>query len=245
MTFSSRALTLAALAVLLPACGGDDETKRPKNTVDILDPTVPHYGKTYEEWAGAWVQWVSDTAPPECAHPVLDATGAACALNQDPSSDVFLLAGNFGGVSIRDECVVPADKAIFLPILNISGDNAGVPEDMLISDAELREFVESNFELIDPESLRLSVDGHEIDRLERGAIPSTPYTVHLTAGANVYDCVGIDGVEGDFDGYVSGYWALLAPLEPGEHTLAFGGYSAAAPQGQPVTIDVTYELTVE
>ena len=38
-----------------------------------------------------------------------------------------------------------------------------------------------------------------------------------------------------------GYWVMLAPLSPGQHTLEFGGTV-----GSPVnfTLDITYNLTV-
>jgi hypothetical protein len=245
MNATSKYVLVAVLAVLASACGGDDEKATPEPTLDILDPTEAHYGGTYEEWAAAWVQYVNDVAPPECINPILDTTGETCALYQDPESPVFLLVGNFGGISIREDCVVPAGKAIYLPLINSYGDNAGVPAEMTVSDAELKAYVEGNFELIDSDSLRLAIDGQELERLERGAIPSAPYTIDLEPGANVYECNAVEGVEGEFSGYVSGYWAMLAPLEPGAHTIEFGGASDAAPQGQPVTIDVRYELTVE
>jgi hypothetical protein len=243
MNATSKTVTVVALAAFSSACGGDDE--KAKTTLDILDPTETHYGKTYEESAGDWVQYVNDTAPPECIHPVMDGTGATCALYQDPDSPVFMLVGNYGGVSIREECVVPAGKAIFLPLINGAADNAGVPEEMTLSEPALQAFVEDTFDLVDTDSLRLVVDGHAIDRLERGGIRSARYVLDLAPGANVYTCNDIDGVEGEFPGYVSGYWAMLAPLEKGAHTIEFGGTVEAAPQGQAVTVDVRYELTVE
>jgi hypothetical protein len=245
MTIASRALRVAAVTALLSACGGDDEPAPAESGYDMLDPSVEHYGKSFEAWAEAFVQWINDTSPPECVNPITDTTGASCAQHQDPNSPVFFLAGNYGGVSIREECVMPADKAIFLPIINSAGDNGGVPEDLQLPDSELRAFVEDNFALVDESTLHLSVDGQDIERLERGAIQSARYTIELEPGMNIYDCLGIEGVEGEINGYLSGYWALLPPLEAGAHTVSFGGFAEAAPQGQPVTIDVTFELTVE
>ncbi|HEX6277418.1 MAG TPA: hypothetical protein VFZ53_30455 [Polyangiaceae bacterium] len=212
--------------------------------MDILDPSREHHGKSYAEWSGEWVKYFNRVSPPECVNPAMDATGEHCGLYQDPASDVFMLSGNYGGVSLRDACVVPAGKAIFLPLMNIYGDNAGVPEDLLIPDDSIKEYVESNFDLVVVDSLRLSVDGHAVKRLERGAVRSARYTLDLVAGENVYACQMLD-VEGRFDGYVGGYWAMLAPLPKGRHTLVFGGFQDAEPQGQDVDIDVTYELTVE
>jgi hypothetical protein len=244
MTLVKRACSGFGLAMLLSACGGDDAAPRPEPTVEILDPSQEHYGKSYGEWAGEWVKYLNRVSPPECVNPAQDATGEHCGLYQDPASDVFLLSGNYGGVSHRDACVVPAGKAIFLPLVNVYGDNAGVPEDMLFPDDVIKEYVESNFDLVAVDSLHLSVDGQVVKGLERGAVRSARYTLDLVAGENIYACQMLD-VEGQFDGYVSGYWALLAPLRKGRHTLAFGGFQDAGPQGQDIEIDVTYELTVE
>jgi hypothetical protein len=236
---------LSALS-LLTACGSDDDEPAPaKAKLDILDPAAPHAGKTYEEWAAEWVRYWNRTAPPECVDPILDETGESCALHQDEGSPAFFLVGNFGGPSLRDACVVPAGKSLFFPLLETTGDNAGVPENMVLSDADLRNFVEAGYEVMLPESLYLTVDGQSIGHLERGGIPSATYTVDFAPDANHYTCMGVDGVEGEFSGYLSGYFAMLAPLAPGAHSITFGGKTSASPQGQALTIDVRYDLTVE
>ncbi len=237
---------ISALSLAATACGSDDDEPAPaKASVDILDPAAPHEGKTYAEWAAGWVRYWTGTAPPECVNPITDATGESCGLYQDADSPVFFLVGNFGGVSLRDACVVPAGKSLFFPLVNTTGDNAGVPEDMTLPDADLRNFVEESYEVMVPGSLYLTVDGQSIEHLERGGIPSAPYTLELEPDANLYSCSGVDGVEGEFNGYTSGYFAMLAPLAPGAHTITFGGKTSASPQGQALTIDVRYELTVE
>lgn len=236
---------VSALAASLVACGDDEPPEPAGETVDILDPASDHYGKSYEEWAGDWVQWLYNTAPPECADPALDTTGEYCALYQDSTSPVFFLAGNYGGVSIREECVMSADKAIFFPLIMNMADNSGVPAEMIVSDETLRDYAEDGFALLDPDSLHVSVDGQAIDRLERGAIPTGQYSIDLAPGANIFDCNMVEGVEGEFNGFLSGYWAMFEPLEAGTHTISFGGTLDASSLGQSMTVDVTYELTVE
>jgi hypothetical protein len=234
-----------AWVMLLASCGGNDDQAKPEALLDILDPSIAHYGKTYEQLAGDWIQYVYDVAPPDCLNPVTDATGLSCALYQNPDAAIFHLVGNYGGVSVRDECVAPAGKPLFFPLLNSYGDNAGVPEDMTLPDRELSSYAASNFDLMQKDSLRLVVDGHTVRNLERGAIPVAGYAVTLEPDANILTCQMIDGYEGEYTGYLSGYYALLAPLSPGAHTIAFGGSSSSAAQGQAVTVDVTYHLTVE
>jgi len=246
MRHLSTCFLLASLGLALGGCGdGDDEPAPTPPKVDILDPATAHEGQTYAEWAADWVQYWTSTAPPECVNPITDATGEGCALYQDPDSPVFFLVGNFGGVTLRDACVVPADKYLFFPLLDTTGDNAGVPEDMLLPEADLKNYVEAAYEVMLPDSLYLTVDGHAVEGLARGGIPSAPYTLDLAPDANLYTCSGVDDVEGEFPGYLSGYWAMLAPLTPGAHSITFGGKTSASPQGQALTLDVSYELTVQ
>jgi hypothetical protein len=232
---------------LATGCGADDKTPSDttKKTLDLVDPGGMPYGNSYAGWSAAWMQYAMSFAPPGCENPFLDETGANCELYQDTESPVFYLSGNLGGVSLRDECVVPAGRALFFPLINVFGDNAGVPADMVVSDEVLKGFVEDTYATIVPDSLHLSVDGQSIGHLERGGVPSAPYTIELAAGANAYTCAMVDGVEGDFSGYIGGYWAMLPPLAKGTHEIAFGGSTTDSPQGKALVLDVTYALSVE
>ncbi|HWA78094.1 MAG TPA: hypothetical protein VG937_37420 [Polyangiaceae bacterium] len=219
------------------ACGSDEDA-----APQLLDPASDHYGKSYAGWAASWVEYVNRVAPPDCVSPLMDATGASCALYQDPESPVFFLVGNFGGVSKRTKCVVPSGKALFFPLLNVWGDNAGVPADMTLSDADIKTFAESTFETLAPSLLHLTVDGRAVEKLESGALPSAPYVLNLKAGENPFACMGLDDVEGEFPGYTGGYFAMLAPLSDGPHTVRFGGGQMSASPTNDVSIDVSYEL---
>src|SRR6516225_8932604 len=66
-------------------------------------PTRPHL-KAYGDWAALWWQWAVGT--PADVNPVLDTTGANCAVNQ-PVPGVFLLAGSFSSGTINRTCTVP------------------------------------------------------------------------------------------------------------------------------------------
>ena len=60
----------------------------------------PH-GQTYGEWAADWWKWALEA--PASAHPLLDATGENCGVNQ--SGQVWFLAGSFvGPVTVRARC---------------------------------------------------------------------------------------------------------------------------------------------
>jgi hypothetical protein len=158
---------------------------------------------------------------------------------------VFFLVGNFGGVSRRSDCPIPAGKALFLPILNVWGDNAGVTPDRIATDAELKSYVESTFDTIDRDSLRLLVDRRSVSGLARGAIRSAPYVAQLEPGKNQYDCVGIDDVQGEFQGYQSGFWAMLAPLPAGHHLIEFGGHVTSATPSNDLPLDISYTFDLD
>ena len=239
---SGTALLGIIACVGLNACG-DDDPKQDSAELSIVDPSNA-YGKTYAEWSAEWIEYVNSVSPPECANPLMDASGASCALYQDEDSPVFFLTGNYGGVSIRDECVAPAGKALFFPLLNIWGDNAGVPADMLLSDADIRAYVESSYENVIADSLHVSLDGVAIEGLDAGGVPSAPYQLELAPEANTYYCAGVEDVAGEFPGHVSGYWAMLPPLAAGAHTLEFGASSQGTATTEGTTIDMRYELLV-
>lgn len=229
------------------ACGGDDSSGADAK-VAPLDAEKEHYGKSYAEWSEAWVQYANAYREPECANPLLDETGEDCNFYQD-DPNVFFLSGTFGGV-VKRKCTIPEGKALFFPITEVYGDNAGVPEDMLLQPEDIEEYVINSYDKMETKRLWLSLDGDKIGGLAQGGVRSAPYTITLPAGDNRYECDGIKGVKGDFDGFVSGYWVLLAPLEPGEHELKFGVERGVDPiSGDPsapsFSLDVTYELTIE
>jgi hypothetical protein len=231
----------AALALSLGCSSRADESAN----IDILDPSEPHYGKTYSEWADEWMAYVYRMSPPTCFNAVLDDSGANCALYQDAESPVFFLVGNYGGVTRRSECPVPRDKALFFPIVNVWGDNAGVPEDMVLSDADLESYAEETFKTYEVSSLKLVVDGQAVGDLERAGIPSLRYVITLEAGNSPYDCMGISGVEGEFPGYSGGYWALLPPLGSGKHDVMFGAHVASPTPSNDITVDASYSFTID
>lgn len=51
-------------------------------------------GKTYGEWSANW--WQTVLSLPADENPLLDDTGATCALGQDPDSPVFFLVDSVG-----------------------------------------------------------------------------------------------------------------------------------------------------
>jgi hypothetical protein len=97
----------------------------------VLPPNSHPYGHSYAEWNNRWWQWAfSIPAPPDnpAFNPLFDETGSNC--GRDQSGPVFYLVGvfNISGTATRNDCVVPAGKALFFPVLNVEWDTAdGTP----------------------------------------------------------------------------------------------------------------------
>lgn len=232
-----RGIALASVSTAL-ACGGSGPS-----AVAPLDPTQPHYGKTYAEWAAAWVQWVYQWPETSaCPDPVGDPTGGMCMFDQDPDSPVVFLTGDWGTFVQRTLCSIPAGKAIVLPVIVDFQDNGAVPLANVKTDDELRQSSIAQFQSI--EDVQLSIDGQAVAPMAPYAIEAAPYTYTLPPEPNIFTCQGTPGVSGTYSGYTSGYFVLLPPLSPGAHRIELSA-SATAGTGA-FALHVVYDpLTVQ
>jgi hypothetical protein len=241
-----RALILIGFtASLTLACGGGED--KADKTADslVLDPATPHYGLSNDEWGADWWKWIYELPQEDvddCVIPIEDATGEDCAHGQ--SGEVFFLAGTSAGVAVRDECTVPSGKAIYFPIVTFTADNAGIPPDQQLSNAELKEIVRSLLDEVPVEQLAVEYDGKPISNLARFRTSVTRFEYELPPEPNVYTCLGAVGVEGTIGpAFAAGYYVMLEPPGTGDHVLHFEGHSPES--NPPLTVDVTYEFTVQ
>src|SRR5262249_37479866 len=180
---------------------------------------------------------------PAAINPMLDTTGADCALGQ--AGPVWFLAGTPGFPATRT-CTVPADRAIFFPIVNVIDDANSCPpgtpgggqpapgqslEDFLTEDAA---------GYIDPVNvLEVEVDGVALRNLFTYRVRSGLFSFlgdPSLAAPGVFDPC-ITGLPQP--GVSDGYWIMLAPLSAGTHTIHFkGGISSV------FATEMTYHLTV-
>jgi hypothetical protein len=246
MKQSSRILVATGLmAFFLAGCGDDDEaTPKPEGTA-FEDPSELAYGKSLAEWGGEWWKWIYELPQEQdnCIIPFADATGEDCAYGQDPDADVFFLTGNGGGTVVREQCVAPTGKGVFLPILTYTSDNGGLPPDLQLTEEELHDAVQTWTEGIIVSELVMRVDDQSIEDFEPYYVPATKYTYTLPPEPNTYTCFG--GQEkGVVDpSYNGGYYVMLKPLSAGSHTIHFAGRALSTPED--FVLDVTYHLTVE
>jgi len=140
----------------------------------------------------AWWSWAAGS--PSGRNPVEDATGEFCAVDQP--SDVWFLAGTFGGSATR-RCDVPAGRTLVAPIVN----QRGYEEDCAAFMATA--------------SGTLTLDGKEVTPKRWRA---TPITITGVPGNPASD-------EGSVSAYGCGLWAVIPPPAPGTHKVAIRGGS--------------------
>ena len=232
---------IVATILLLGACpsawagGGNQDNPR-------IFSTLSHpYGRTYNQWSAAWWQWASSI--PASSNPILDQTGQNAALNQ--SGDVWFLAGNFGGTSVRT-VTVPSGKALLFPILNqiylgFPCDGRNLPGCEIDQAFERANDIASLLSFITPTmdgaALACEIDGVPVRNLPAYRLESSAiYSVNMV-DENIFALPA-----GPYHPCVdTGYYLMLAPLKTGQHTVHFTGANADNSFG----LDVTYHLTVQ
>ncbi len=269
MKLSALCFALAPIAILVSA-----KEKPPRKTCrnyvrqnrDKYGNENVYAGRTYEEWANYWVNW--EFSFNATVDPSADKTGIYAYENQP--GGVFLLAGSNGQAGIDRFITIPRDTPSFLPmtsnLVNFLSGNASDPRLRLFFAATLPSVginVTDNLTLAELSSLfaqsfcsnaiyniALRIDGCNIDPFQNGLIYTSPDRAFELQPNPDY------GIPADnFDAVQCGYYAILAPLKPGNHTihsvadeqpnnntkfwvdaLNFGNFN--------FTSDVTYHITV-
>jgi hypothetical protein len=192
-------------------------------------PTTVHL-KSYSNWGALWWQWAVGT--PVTDNPVLDTTGANCAVNQ-PVPGTFLLAGTFDGSTVDRTCTVPVGNAFVIPILN----DAAFAQQTDPPAQRTEAFVRSEVTCVETAPvLSVTVDGVALANPQRLLEKSTVFAVNLPAD-NVFG-VPAQLLSPSVD---EGYYAFLEPLSVGSHTVHITSSSVACGGTQ----DATYNLIVQ
>ena len=210
---------------------------RSQSSPRVLRPQSRPYGLSYNDWSVRWWQWAYGL--PVAGHPLFDETGADCAAGQ--SGPVWFLGGvfNVSGTATRDLCTVPAGKALYFPIINVEWDNICPPTDPPMSVDELA--ATSAWFMSLATNLQCDVDGESIQNVAAYRFAADPFAVQMPSG-NIWEAFGCSTPAGSYYPLVpEGYFIMLAPLSPGQHTVHFRGTI-----GDPVnfTLEITYHLTV-
>lgn len=216
-----------------------------------IAPIQSHsHGMTYGEWAGAWYQWA--VGIPLDMNPILDETGEFGDIDQGGS--VWFLAGTFGGPAERT-LTIPPGKTLFFPLLNALW---WAPNDL-----EFAAFVVDEYLGLDPDDytdeelikltaiwnvtfeeleMTCTVDGVPLSNLEQYFAVSPGFRITDT---DLIDDLGIP-IDEENTAVAAGYWIMLRPLPPGEHTIRFTveAFDPNPDLGE-FDLDVTYDITVE
>jgi len=184
-----------------------------------------------------WWQWVYSLHGGATENPVQDATGAQCMVGQ--TGPVWRLAGNFTGQqNVTRTCNVPADRALFFPVINNSQFNSPNACGQDATNYTVKDLRDNVAPAIDhATNLTLRVDGRDESHMLR-RVKSAVFSVTLGAN-NIYTDFGIACAAGVYSPAVDdGYYAFLPPLKPGAHSVYF---HAESPD---ITVDITYNLTM-
>lgn len=196
-------------------------------------------GKTYGEWAAAWWQWAFSI--PADRSPLIDDSGDFCGEGQ--SGPVWFYASNFGW-DAEKYCTVPAGKKIFMPVyMWIFGESVwdcGATSDPYVEcDVEtLRAMAAEN--VLAADVLEVSIDGVPLQSIaDYRALSPEPFTITYPEGS----VTGVDA--GDYYPNVTdGFWLMLTPLTPGEHTIRTYVYAPDTPYAGTIEYEVITHLTV-
>lgn len=193
-----RAVLGAVAAVVLAGCGTKTDVS-PQMPESPVSPGAASGAPSATEQLppaelqGRWWSWAA--TEPWATNPVADKDGSDCTRNQP--SDVWFLAGTFGG-HVRRTCTVPPGTPLAFPLVNRLGGPDQCRAFMATAEGSAK------------------LDGVEID------VARYAYT-DVTMTASAENPVTTDG--GTFLSGACGLWAQVPPLNPGKHSVSLTGRS--------------------
>jgi hypothetical protein len=197
----------------------------PSNALAEAEPKV--LGKTIGEWSAKWWQWA--LAIPRSTNPML---GGDC--EQGQRGPVWFLTGVWGGGTDPDRsCTIPRGKYILFSIANSI---------WIQTPFDPPNYTETDYRK-EASKGPASLAGELVATLDGNPIIFNPKTPIIRSQSPVFTVSFPPENVFDTDPQFltgpivsDGFWVMLPPLSPGEHTLHF-----KAGQSQ----DVTYTLTVK
>lgn len=197
-------------------------------------------------WAQRWWKWILEipaSRNPAYGYSYME-TSAKKQNQPYDREDVWFLAGAFNDgtlpytrhISHRSGIEIPKGKSLFMPVLNFFG---------VIRDSkhkeELERRVKEEMDVINPESLYVTIDGQEIKDLAKcRADTSTVFEITVNGKDNVLKMKHVLGRPIKLLAKGDGFWLFLKPLPPGKHEIhSFG----SCLQGK-IQIEIHYNILV-
>lgn len=207
------------------------------------NPGVVPVNAQYKKLSAEWWQWALSLTTSES--PLFEVTGErACRGEQDPGN-VFFLGGAFNASStITRNIEVPAGTRLFFPLVNIEWDN--IFDNPPLTVAQLYANAAAVIDSVD--TLHATIDGKPVVGPFNYRAKSDPFCYTLPATDNLYQFFDTpEELLAPFacaNGFCvcpavsDGYWLLLKPLSPGQHTINFGA------SVDDFVLDITYNIRV-
>jgi hypothetical protein len=227
------ATVLVGMMVALPAMATTGNTR-------IVSP---EHQWLYGALAQRWVQWAMGIGVGE--NPLNDETGAFCNVGQ--RGLVWNLAGTQGSSQIGDppttfrSCTVPSGRFVFFPILNVwyAKTDPAEPEDPDEIYDMMLSWLTADF--------YCEIDGQPVSNPEDYLTLSPIFRLRLPADS-LWAAYGVpQGVY--HPAATAGYYLLLCPLSPGEHSIRIAVKDEWVDDDTGETwswgFDVIYDLTVQ
>ncbi|MEP6533846.1 MAG: hypothetical protein ABJF23_00905 [Bryobacteraceae bacterium] len=189
----------------------------------VLPPQSRPYALTYGEWSARWWQWAFSL--PVHKSPLFGT--ADCSEGQ--SGPVWFLPGAaLGGPTPRQDCTIPAGKALFVAIINAECSNL---EGSGETEGELRDCADSIGSLIESGKLRATLDGQPLNNLSQYQVESPMFYFGPLPDDDLITHYCIDQPESCLAaprkstgvGVGVGVYVMLRPLAVGPHKLEFHG----------------------
>lgn len=203
-------------------------------SVIFFEPGFHLEKRSAAELSTEWWKWAMSFSAQSEENPVNDTSGIHCGVGQ--RGKVWFLAGGYGSSKIQRNCVIPAEKYVFFPIINMvyypASENNGFTCEQAKTHAALNNetaldvFVElDGVPIKDPKRFRAKTKKC-FNMFEHVPKAFKPYNAYPSA--------------------TDGYWILLKPLPIGKHSVKFGGRynSPDTPYGRMVQ-DIEYEILVK
>jgi serine/threonine protein kinase len=211
-----------------------------ETSVPALPVVSSGYGATYAQWAGVWWQWSMQlplTNSAGAIHPDIDSPAFDVTEGQGP--EVWFLAAPFG--TVKRSCVIPSDKWLFFPLLNAESSSLEQGTVFFGDKADEQAAIARYFQ-DHVTGLFCEIDGVPVPELNSYRFTNPQITFKAPSPWVFGELGGVGTSTGD------GYYILLRPLGPGQHTLRYGG---AFQFRKPADVfdlyarlDMTYYLTI-
>ena len=192
----------------------------PMHRLRIAEPGSKIFGKSYNEWTEEWSNWAFQF--PAARSPILDPDGRFC--DQGQRGKVWFLAGAFVGADpVVRTCRVPPGKALFFPIVSGLSFPPEFPEegDPCLDLPEVIDQVRCDVsaDIAPVISMSVTIDGVPVADPFAYRVPSSPggFAFNIPEGSILTDLGFPAGVR--FPAVADGYWLMVKPLGPGEHTI--------------------------